>query len=204
MIIGLTGNIGSGKSMAVTFLRELGAAAIDADQVGHDVILPGGSAYAGLVEAFGKEFLDEEGYIKRKQLGAYVFSDASGQRVQLLNQLTHPQIRAEIQQQIDTFRSQGYAIIVIEAALLVDSPLMELIDQLWLVSASPALAVARAAKRDDCPEESILQRRKSQRDQEELARLADVILQNEGSPADLRAQIEKQYRQALDGLAVEV
>ncbi|MDO4733045.1 MAG: dephospho-CoA kinase [Bacillota bacterium] len=198
MIIGITGNIGSGKSMAAAYLAELGAAVIDADKVGHDVILPGGSAYPGLVEAFGEEFLDEDGHIIRKKLGAHVFSDASGQRVQLLNRLTHPHIRAEIQRQIEFFQTRAYSIIVIEAALLLDSPLIELIDKLWLLRCSPELAAARAARRDACTEESILQRRKAQRDQDELACHADLILENDGRPEDLQAQLKNAYQQALE------
>lgn len=204
MIIGVTGNIGSGKSLAVSYLKELGAAVIDADKVGHEVLLPGGRAYDGVVAAFGREFLDEQGFVQRKKLGAYIFGDASGERLRTLNQLTHPQILAEIQQQIDTFRSHGYAIIILEAAILLDSPLRGLAEQVWLIQASPELAAARAAQRDDCSLESVLQRRKAQRDQSELAGLADRVICNDGSPEELREKIGKEYQQALLAAAAEV
>lgn len=193
MIIGVTGNIGSGKSLAVTYLQELGAAVIKADQVGHAVLEPGTVAYRNIIDTFGQSFLDEQGRIDRKQLGEYIFSDPTGQRVTVLNRLTHSCIRTEIQQQIDTFRSHGYDIIIIEAALLVDSPLMELIDQLWLIRTSPELATRRAAQRDNCTEESIWKRRKAQRDQDALADQADVIIDNDGSPEALREKIKKLY-----------
>ena len=204
MIIGVTGNIGSGKSMVVEYLRELGAACIDADKVGHEVLLPGGGAYAAVVECFGQEYLDEQGYIDRRRLGAYVFSDPSGERARLLNQLTHPQILAEIQQRINTFRSQNYAIIILEAALLMDSVLSGLIDRLWVVQCSPELAAARAAERDSCSAEQIIQRRRTQRDQAELVAMADVVIHNDGSLEELRQQTEKEYRQALMDAAAKV
>ena len=204
MIIGVTGNIGSGKSMVVEYLRELGAACIDADKVGHEVLLPGGGAYAAVVERFGQEYLDEQGYIDRRRLGAYVFSDPSGERARLLNQLTHPQILAEIQQRINTFRSQNYAIIILEAALLMDSVLSSLIDRLWVVQCSPELAAARAAERDSCSAEQIIQRRRAQRDQAELVAMADVVIHNDGSLEELRQQTEKEYRQALMDAAAKV
>ena len=204
MIIGVTGNIGSGKSMVVEYLRELGAACIDADKVGHEVLLPGGGAYAAVVERFGQEYLDEQGYIDRRRLGAYVFSDPSGERARLLNQLTHPQILAEIQQRINTFRSQNYAIIILEAALLMDSALSGLIDRLWVVQCSPELAAARAAERDSCSAEQIIQRRRAQRDQAELVAMADVVIHNDGSLEELRQQTEKEYRQALMDAAAKV
>ncbi len=197
MIIGVTGNIGSGKSLAVSFLRELGAATIDADRVGHSVLLPGGRAYDGVIHAFGRAFLDEEGRIDRKRLGAYIFSDPSGRRSRVLNALTHPAISAEIKQQIDAFRSQGYATIVVEAALLADSPLREMVDQLWLIQAGPEVAVARAAQRDGCPEESIRQRRQRQRDQADLVGLADVVIENDGSPEELREKLRAALAETL-------
>lgn len=193
MVIGVTGNIGSGKTLAVAYLRELGAAIILADQVGHSVLEPGAAAYRDVVNAFGQSFLDKNGWIDRKKLGAYIFSDVAGKRVALLNQLTHPHIQAKIQQQIDTFRSQGYDIIVIESALLADSPLINLIDQLWLIRTSPELATRRAALRDHCAEDEIWNRRQAQRDQNRLAAQADVVIDNNGSPEELREQIKQQY-----------
>src|SRR5438445_21263 len=89
--IGLTGGIASGKSLVAQGFRELGAAVVDADAIAREVTAPGGAAYQGVVEAFGRSILREDGTIDRKALAARVFADASARL--RLNALTHPHIR---------------------------------------------------------------------------------------------------------------
>ena len=117
--IGLTGNMGSGKSTAAAYLAQLGAAVIDADVIGHQIMAKGGRAYQPLLAAFGDSFLDRDGEFDRRALGKYIFSDASGQRTALLNSITHPLIRDEIRRQIADLDQQGYPAAVIEAAVLL-------------------------------------------------------------------------------------
>ena len=106
MIIGLTGNMGSGKSLAARLLAEKGAAVIDADSIGHQVLLPGGAAYDRVIELFGPGFLNEDGSLDRRRLGDYVFADGSGERIRLLESVTHPAILEEISSRISFYRQK--------------------------------------------------------------------------------------------------
>lgn len=194
MIIGLTGNIGSGKSTAAHMLAALGAGVIDADKAGHAVLMPGGEAYQPVIDAFGRDFVAEDGTILRKKLGAYVFADAGGSRLKTLNAITHPAIHHEVCRRIAALQKDGKAVIVVEAALLFDSTLQELTDENWLVTAPQKELLARVARRDNCDEETAMHRLRSQRPAEELAKLADRVFVNDSSLAALREKLETAYR----------
>ena len=196
MIIGLTGNIGSGKSTAGKILASLGAAVLDADAVGHDVLRRGGAAYADVVAAFGADFLNANGEIDRRRLGAHVFADASGRLRQRLNALTHPAICAEIERRIAALRSAGRRVIVIEAALLFDSPLCELADVCWLVTAPRETLLRRVAARDGCTAQAAADRLAGQTPQEELAKRADRVFVNDNGREALAAALSAAYAEA--------
>ncbi len=194
-IIGLTGNMGSGKSLAAAILAEMGAACINADQVGHDVLASTGPAYAGVLAAFGPDFLTEQGELDRRRLGAYVFGDALGERARLLNSLTHPYIFTEIKRRIAHFRAEGYAMIVIEAALLFESGLDQLTDENWLIAAPRDLLLRRAALRDSCDPALVAARLDAQMGQEALMLLSQRVIWNDGDQALLRQRLLAAYRQ---------
>ena len=107
-IIGLTGNIGSGKSLAATYFGQLGAAVIDADQIGHDIIEPTGPAYPLIVKTFGRDFLLPNGKVDRKSIAAYVFQEEDPGRVTALNQNTHSLITAEIKEKLSAYEKAGF------------------------------------------------------------------------------------------------
>lgn len=195
MIIGLAGNIGSGKSMAAAMLAEFGASVIHADAVGHAVLEPGGAAYQAVCDAFGSEFVAADGTILRKQLAAHVFSDRSGQRQQQLNALTHPAIHRQILTQLEALVAAGAAVVVVEAALLFDSSLHTLTDENWLILADKEQLIQRAMARDDSSREAVLHRLSSQRPAEELAVQADRVFYNTGTPEQLRLQLRAAYLQ---------
>ncbi|MCR4963442.1 MAG: dephospho-CoA kinase [Firmicutes bacterium] len=196
-VIGLTGRIGSGKSLAAADLKEMGAAIIDADKVGHQIIAKGKPAYDQIIDAIPGDYLDETGEIDRKKLAAAVFGDASGAYVRKLNAITHPQITAEIQQKIEEYTSQGYPMIVIEAALLLQSDLMRLVDGVWLITAPDEIAVARAAARDGVSREKIEARLAAQMSEEEMAAQADLRIVNDGDRAQLAARLARAMRDWL-------
>ena len=198
MIIGLTGNIGSGKSTACRFLAELGAAVIDADRIGHAVLRRGGAAYADIIAAFGTAFLDAEDEIDRRRLGEHIFADHSGRLRQQLNAITHPAICNEIRQQIGALQQQEKRGIVLEAALLLDSPLRELVDTCWLVTAPRDILLARVMARDGCRRQAAADRLAGQTPQEELAKRADRVFVNDGDTAALAAALAAAYAEAVE------
>src|SRR5512139_559545 len=118
--VGLTGNIASGKTNARRVFAELGAHAIDADEIAHDLLSPMGEVYRQVIRNFGEGIVNEDGTIDRRRLGSIVFGDC--EKRQLLNSLVHPGVRAEVQRRIADLESTHSAgIIIIDAALMVET-----------------------------------------------------------------------------------
>ena len=191
MIIGLTGNMGSGKSLAARLLAEKGAAVIDADSIGHQVLLPGGAAYDRVIELFGPDFLNEDGSLDRRRLGAYVFADGSGERIRRLESVTHPAILEEIASRIGFYQQKEQPLIVVEAALFFGTPLVDMVDQIWAVVAPREVLLQRITERDGCDRESALNRLDQQLPPEEIAGRSDLVLVNDGTPEDLACRIDR-------------
>ena len=191
MIIGLTGNMGSGKSLASRLLEQMGAAVIKADNVGHEVLLPQGAAYDKVLQLFGDGFLDDAGLLDRRRLGAYVFADGSGERLRRLESITHPAIVEEIRRRIEDFQRQGYRLIVVEAALFFGTPLEEMADEIWAVTAPRDVLLTRIMARDGCDLQTAENRLAQQLPTEEIARRSQRVLVNDGSPQQLAAAIRR-------------
>ena len=191
MIIGLTGNMGSGKSLASNLLEQMGAAVIKADNVGHEVLLPQGAAYDKVVQLFGNGFLDDAGLLDRRRLGAFVFADDSGERLRQLESITHPAIVDEISRRIEDFKRQGYRLIVVEAALFFGTPLEAMADEIWAVVAPRDLLLKRIMARDGCDRQTAENRLAQQLPTEEIARRSKRVLVNDGTPEQLAAAIRQ-------------
>ncbi len=191
-VIGLTGNIAVGKSLALALLAELGAATIDADEVGHGVLRQGGAAYAAVVEAFGRGILGADGEIERSALGAIVFADEA--QLRRLEAITHPAIRAEIRRLVMEAEAD---VVVIEAIKLLEGGLKAEVDAVWVVNASEARQMARLAGARGMTREEAARRIRLQNSQADKVRQADVVLENEGGIDGLRAQVERALRAFL-------
>ena len=196
MIIGLTGGIGSGKSVVGGMLAELGAHVIDTDKVGHRVYAPGSEGFARIVAAFGREVVAADGTIDRPRLGAVVFADAA--KRQTLNGIVHPLIFQEIMREIGERRAAGFAgPIVLEAPILVEAKGTGLVDQIWVVTAPPDAVRRRlTASRAMTPAE-IEARVAAQLDDAERRRHADVVIENDGDLASLRKVVEAVWRTVI-------
>lgn len=128
-VIGLTGNIGCGKSTVATMLRELGAEVIDADRVAHRVMAPGGLAFDAVVREFGVDILGPDGSIDRRKLGQIVFNDPTALR--RLDALVHPHTSAEIRRLIEDSTAP---VVVVEAIKLIESGTYRICNAVWLVT----------------------------------------------------------------------
>ena len=191
-IVGLTGGIGSGKSTVAAFLAELGATVIDADKVGHDVYRPGTTGFRRVTEAFGPDVVAADGTIDRRALGALVFADPEARA--RLNALVHPLIAAELANRLGALRAAGPARpVVIEAAVLLEAGWRPLVDAIWVVSVSRETAIARVAATRGLDRAEIEHRIDAQTSDAERRRQADVVIENDGSLAALRAQVEKAW-----------
>lgn len=195
-VIGLCGNIGSGKSLVASMLKELGAAVVDADLVARQIVEPGQAAYEDIKAAFGAEYLLADGRLDRPKLGKLVFADPKARL--RLNQITHPQIRLEAKRQVESYLAKGYAVVVLEAALLLNShEYDQLVDAYWLVQADPKLIYQRLAQRDGLDLEAAQARLSSQLSAAEQAQRADIIITNEGSLTELQHQVAGLYQQLI-------
>jgi len=193
VVIGLTGGIGSGKSTVSSMLAELGARVIDADKVGHDVYRPGSEGFRRVVGSFGPGVVAPDGSIDRRALGAIVFGDAAARA--RLNAIVHPLIAEELGRRLVAARAEGWAgPIVVEAAVLLEAGWRSLVDHLWVVSVDRAAATARLVASRGLGEADVRRRMDAQMPDEERRRAADVVIDNNGTPAALRAQVEKAWR----------
>jgi dephospho-CoA kinase len=187
-VIGLTGNIGSGKSSVARILEQLGAACIDADKVGHEIYNPGTPGWQEVVETFGRDILTPEGIIDRKKLSQKVFSTPQGAAA--LNKIAHPKIRRAVEDRLNSYRTQGKGVAVVEATLLVEAGWMDMVDELWLVTAPKELTLKRLEGRG-LPESEALARMAAQTPPEKLASYARAVIKNDGNMDRLREQVEK-------------
>jgi len=186
-IIGITGNIGSGKSSVARLLEEKGAVVIDADKVGHEIYAPGTEGWQVLVDNFGAGIVSDTGAIDRKKLSGIVFDNPEA--VARLNRILHPLIRKEIEKRIDSLRQKGAKVVVIEATLLIEAGWRDMVDELWLVTAPVEISIARLKSRG-LSEAEALARLAAQPPPEKKAHLATVIIRNDGTVDELRIKVD--------------
>lgn len=162
LVIGLTGGIAAGKSTAARMLARLGCRVIDADLIGHLVIGPGEPAAAEIAEHFGAEMLGPGGGVDRARLGAAVFARRS--RLEDLNRITHPRIRAEVVRRIRSLsRLKQPQIVILEAALLLQAGWEDLVDSVIEVHAPDEVRLERLLLRSGGCREEAVKRMASQR-----------------------------------------
>ncbi len=188
-VIGLTGNIATGKSVVRRMLEHLGAYTIDADALSHRVITKGAPGYQPVLETFGKWLLDKDGQIDRNKLGRLVFADPEALRQ--LEAIVHPYVR----QAIDILTKRAsQKVIVIEAIKLLESGLAALCDAIWVTDAPQEVQVERLMRKRGMSQEDALQRVRAQATQQDKLKAADVIVRNNGSYEDLWKQVSEFWK----------
>ncbi|MQC18639.1 MAG: dephospho-CoA kinase [Chloroflexi bacterium] len=195
-IIGLTGGIAAGKSTAAEMLREVGAVVIDADRLGHRSYEPGTPGFQKVVNAFGHDIVAKDGTIDRRVLGGKVFG-APGQ-LERLNAIVWPEIRALIKDEVEQIRSQDAgAIIVLEAAVLLEAKWQDLCDEVWVVVTPVKVAVDRLKERNNLAEDAAMARINAQMSNKERSAEADVKIENASTEDELRARVERAWKAFL-------
>ena len=195
--IGLTGGIASGKSTVSDFLEQLGAAIIDTDKIAREVVQPGSSALQAIGERYGGAILNEDGSLRRDRLGAIVFTSPAEK--QWLEALLHPLIKARAAELAQLATEKGVPAVVFDVPLLFESGWNEPVDAIWTVYVSPAVQQSRLKLRDGFSDEEATARLAAQWPIAEKAKRADVVINNEGTPAETRRQVEAAWR-AMWGL----
>ena len=186
--IGLTGGIGTGKSLVTTFLQEQGANVINADLLGHEAYLPGTVGFEQVVSEFGEDIVGADGHVDRQKLGPIVFSDPSN--MDRLNAIMHPLIKDMIQTQLDDVEGKGQLIAIVEAAVLIEAGWESLFDEVWVVTADEEEIISRLASRNGLSREDSQKRINSQMTSIERSAHGDVIINNTGSVEDLKENVE--------------
>ncbi|MDX9832564.1 MAG: dephospho-CoA kinase [Anaerolineae bacterium] len=193
-LIGLTGNIATGKSAVARMLASLGAAVIDADRVAHEVMEPGGAAYAAVVDAFGPEILNPGGTVDRQRLGDIVFRDPAA--LARLEAAVHPAVLLEVGRRIAAAEA---GVVVVEAIKLIEAGMHRAYDALWVVTAPRKVQIERLVRERGMTHDEATLRVDAQPPQEEKAALADRVLVNDGTLAQLRARVEAAWEQLPRG-----
>ncbi|MHB8383377.1 MAG: dephospho-CoA kinase [Candidatus Binataceae bacterium] len=196
LTIGLTGGIGSGKSTVAKMLSELGAPSLDADKVAHSTYAPGGPAYGKVVEAFGREILGADGAVDRTKLGPIVF--AQPEKLKALTGIVWPATLDALRKSVGEIRARGETKpIVVEAAILIEANWMPMCDEIWLVTAARERVLERVERDRGMAREQTEARIRAQLSDAERMRHASLVIKNDGTLDELRAEVERVWRGAI-------
>jgi dephospho-CoA kinase len=188
-VIGLTGNIATGKSLVGRMLSERGAEYIDADRLAHQAMARSTEAWEQIVRAFGPQILQPDGEIDRARLGAIVFSDAGA--LARLERIVHPPVIARTEELVQRSTAQ---VVVVEAIKLIESGMMaRLCDALWVVVAPRAVRIERLMAHRGSSYEEAVARIDAQPPQSAKVAEADVVIDNGGSIEDTRRQVARAW-----------
>lgn len=193
LVIGLTGGIGSGKTLATDYFEQLGITIVDADKAARIIVEPGQPALQEIGKTFGRSVINGDGTLNRAALRALVFSDPSQRKI--LEAITHPRIAEEIRHQL-SISTSPYTILV--SPLLFESGQHHFTQRTLLIDAHESLQRARASSRDNVSEEQIAAIMTAQMSREERRRQADDVLLNDGEINHLHAMLEHLHQHYLE------
>jgi dephospho-CoA kinase len=187
-LVGLTGGIASGKSTVAAILRRLGAEIINADDLAREVVEPGREAWQEIVATFGPGILQEDRAIDRRKLREVVFNDPQARKK--LEAIIHPRVRALAEEKIRAFEAAGSALVVYEVPLLFEALIHHWIRPVILVACDIETQKSRLKERDRLGDTEAERHIEAQMSLEEKRKLADYTIENNGSLADLEAQVK--------------
>ena len=190
-VLGLTGGIGSGKSMVASMFAQLGADVIDADQLARQVVEPGQPALEEIATTFGRDILMPDGRLDRGKLARIIFADpvARGR----LNAITHPRIQERMAAEMAA-RESRQGVLIVDIPLLYENDRTGAVESVIVVWVDPKTQLRRLVERDGLTEEEARQRIAAQMPLDEKRARADVVVDNSGSRVNTRRQVEAIYR----------
>lgn len=193
LLVGLTGGMGSGKSIAGEMLKELGAHIVDADEICRSLIEPEKQAWREIVQLFGDEILLPDQTLNRKKMADIVFNDP--EKKMALEGILHPKVFAEEQRAFEEIsEADKDAVVVVNAALLIESGNCKKMDKVIVVACEERVQVERIEQKGIFSAEEALKRIKTQMKLKEKLKFADYKLDNNSSVEDLRAEVKKLYQ----------
>lgn len=193
-MIGLTGNIATGKSVVRRMLEHLGAYTIDADALAHRAYAKGAPGYQPVIDKFGKWLVTRDGEIDRKKLGGLVFNDSEAMKQ--LESIVHPLVRqaAEILIQRAT-----QPVVVIEAIKLLEGDLRKVCDSVWVTNAPEDVQVERLMRKRGMSKDQALERVRIQSPQSQKVAVANIVITNTGSYEALWKQVSESWKEIVPG-----
>ncbi len=192
-VIGLTGGFGTGKTLAASVFKSLGARVLDADGIARDAVAKGKSAYRKIVRTFGKGILDSSKNIDRRKLAAVVFADEDA--LKRLNRIVHPAVIAKIKSGIRKSASRG--IVVVDAPLLIEANLAGIADVLVVVTCSRREQIKRCMRKFRMEKRDVLRRIGSQIPIKMKVGMADFIVDNSGDRSVTKKRLRKVWKEIL-------
>ncbi|MDN3018419.1 dephospho-CoA kinase [Paenibacillus sp. BSR1-1] len=187
LIIGLTGGIASGKSTVSNMFKEMDITVVDADVEARLAVMKGESAYNQIVEEFGKEVLLEDGEIDRPKLGSIIFHQA--EKRNQLNQIVHPEVRKRMNAKVEDAKIRKEQVVVLDIPLLFESKQTYLVEKTILVYVDKQTQLKRLIERNNLSIEDAEARIHSQMPLSDKVKLADAVIDNNGSIADSKKQL---------------
>lgn len=197
-VIGLTGNIATGKSVARRMLEHLGAYTIDADALSHRAYAKGAPGYQPVLDKFGKWLLNKDGEIDRAKLGKLVFNDAEA--LAQLEAIVHPLVRQAVEMLIQRAPQK---VVVIEAIKLLEGELRKVCDSIWVANAPEETQIQRLIAKRGLTRENALERIHMQSAQSAKVALANIVVTNNGSFEDLWKQISAAWKEIVPDAGAE-
>ena len=196
VLVGLTGCIGAGKSLAASFFLEQGAYIIDADEICRQLVKPGKPAWKEIFDTFGSEYFNPDDSLKRKELAALIFEN-NNKRI-ALEEILHPRVIVEEKVRYHSYQKiNPNAVVIIDAALLIESGNHKTTDRVIVIRSNEELQIQRVIKRSAESRESIKKRLEQQMPLEEKLKYADYILYNESDQKYLKKQVLFLYLELL-------
>jgi dephospho-CoA kinase len=193
--LGVTGGIGSGKTTACEVFEALGAEVFYADDEAKRLMAEHAGLRAEIAEAFGEASYRADGTLNRDYLAREVFADPA--KVEQVNALVHPRVHEAFGERAAEARQAGRALLVYEAALIYESGGAARLDAVAVVHAPEAERIRRVRERDGATEAEVRARMAHQLDAAEKRRRADYVIENDGTEADLRAEVERVFETAV-------
>jgi dephospho-CoA kinase len=194
-VIGLTGNIGSGKSTVLAMLGQLGARIVDADDLVHEVMDRGTPVWQAIVDTFGDAVLDEGASIDRKKLGSVVFDDP--QALKRLEAIVHPAVDESF---LELVRTAEEPIVAVEAVKLIQSSVRQVLNSVWLVTCPQEERLRRLVEDRGADPQDVQERLRAQMPEEEQARWADVVIDNGGTLKETWEQVKAEWERIQEQL----
>ena len=192
ILVGLTGGMGSGKSLAASYFKEQGACIIDADLISRQLVEPGQPAWKEIVDEFGKEYFNDDQSLNRAKIASEVFRN--DEKRSILEGILHHRIIAEEKKIYHSYHKiDSKAVVIVDAALLIESGNYKNMDRIVIVQCTEELQIRRVMECSKTPHADVKNRLKSQMPLKEKLKYADYILYNESNRDQLKSRVCRLY-----------